>query len=164
MAETSDDAQKSGRPGASNRGTNQVGVRLYNERLVLSLIRRHRELPKADIARLTGLSPQTISIIMNQLTDDGLLQRGNPTRGRVGQPSVPYSLSPGGAFSFGLKIGRRSVDLYLINFVGEIVEALHETYRYPTPSGVREFARRGIQSITDKLSEQKPRIQGGRQP
>ena len=52
---------------ASNRGTNQIGVRLYNERLVLSLIRRHGELPKADIARLTGLSPQTISIIMNQL-------------------------------------------------------------------------------------------------
>ena len=44
------------RPGASDRGTNQTGVRLYNERLVLSLIRLHGELPKADIARLTGLS------------------------------------------------------------------------------------------------------------
>ena len=28
------------RPGVSSRGTNQSGVRLYNERLVLSLIRR----------------------------------------------------------------------------------------------------------------------------
>src|SRR6187549_3515737 len=99
------------RPGGSDRGTNQIGVRLYNERLVLSLIRLHGELPKADIARLTGLSPQTISIIMNQLTDDGLLRKGRPTRGKIGQPSVPYSLDPEGALSFGLKIGRRSVDL-----------------------------------------------------
>jgi predicted NBD/HSP70 family sugar kinase len=161
LAESVDDTQRPVRPGASNRGTNQIGVRLYNERLVLSLIRRHRELPKADIARLTGLSPQTISIIMNQLTDDGLLLKGSPTRGRVGQPSVPYSLNPEGAFAFGLKIGRRSVDLYLINFTGEIVEALHQTYNYPTPSGIREFARAGIERVLSKLSKnQTARVAG----
>lgn len=138
-------------PGASTRGTNQLGVRLYNERLVLSLIRRHRELPKAEIARRTGLSPQTISIIVNQLTEDGLLRRGSARRGRIGQPSVPHSLDPDGALSFGLKIGRRSVDLYLINFVGEIIEALHQTYRYPTPEGIRAFAVDGIASILGRL-------------
>src|SRR5690606_25489747 len=127
------------RPGASNRGTNQTGVRLYNERLVLSLIRRHGALTKADIARSTGLSPQTISIIINQLTADGLLQRGTPLRGRIGQPSVPYSLEPEGALAFGLKIGRRSVDLYLIDFMGVIIKALHEAYPYPTPEGIRRF-------------------------
>lgn len=132
------------RPGASNRGTNQTGVRLYNERLVLSLIRRHGALTKADIARSTGLSPQTISIIINQLTADGLLQRGTPLRGRIGQPSVPYSLDPEGALAFGLKIGRRSVDLYLIDFMGVIIKALHEAYPYPTPEGIRRFASEGI--------------------
>src|SRR5690606_31471086 len=121
------------------------------ERLVLSLIRRRGELPKADIARLTGLSPQTISIIMNQLEADGLLRRGRPQRGRIGQPSVPYSLDPQGALAFGLKIGRRSVDLYLINFVGEIIEALHKTYRYPTPDGIRQFASDGIAQILERL-------------
>jgi predicted NBD/HSP70 family sugar kinase len=161
VADSAGDLQRPLRPGASNRGTNQIGVRLYNERLVLSLVRRHRELPKADIARLTGLSPQTISIIMNQLTDDGLLIKGKPTRGRVGQPSVPYSLNPEGAFAFGLKIGRRSVDLYLINFTGEIVEALHQTYNYPTPSGIRDFARAGIERVLSRLSKsQTARIAG----
>jgi predicted NBD/HSP70 family sugar kinase len=140
-------------PGTSSRGTNQTGVRLYNERLVLSLIRRRGELPKADIARLTGLSPQTISIIMNQLEADGLLRRGHPQRGRIGQPSVPYSLDPEGALAFGLKIGRRSVDLYLIDFVGDIIEALHQTYRYPSPDGVRQFARDGIDTILSRLPE-----------
>lgn len=134
-------------PGGLSRGTNQIGVRLYNERLVLSLIRRHGALPKADIARLTGLSPQTISIITNQLTDDGLLLRGSPRRGRIGQPSVPYRLNPEGAFSFGLKIGRRSVDLYLINFVGEVIKLLHRTYAYPMPEGIRAFASDGIAEL-----------------
>jgi predicted NBD/HSP70 family sugar kinase len=140
------------RPDGSSRGTNQIGVRLYNERLVLSLIRRHKQLPKAEIARATGLSPQTISIIINQLTADGLLRRGDPQRGRIGQPSVPYSLDPEGALAFGLKIGRRSVDLYLIDFVGDIVKALHKTYRYPTPDAIRRFAREGIDEIVGGLS------------
>lgn len=139
------------RPVAASRGTNQTGVRLYNERLVLSLIRRHGDLPKADMARMTGLSPQTISIITNALEADGLLLRGNPLRGKVGQPLVPYSLNPEGALSFGLKIGRRSVDLYLINFTGSILKLLHQTYAYPTPHGIREFARKGIDQLLEDI-------------
>jgi predicted NBD/HSP70 family sugar kinase len=140
------------RPAAATRGTNQTGVRLYNERLVLSLIRRHGDLPKADIARLTGLSPQTISIITNALEADGLLLRGKPLRGKVGQPLVPYSLNPEGALSFGLKIGRRSVDLYLITFTGRVMGLLHQTYPFPTPDGIRSFARAGIDKLLEGLS------------
>src|SRR4030088_3672293 len=81
---------------ARSRGTNQTGVRLYNERLILSLIRRHRGLAKVEIARLTGLSTQTTTVIINRLEADGLPTAGEPQRGRIGQPSVPYTLNPGG--------------------------------------------------------------------
>ena len=46
-----------------NGGSNQTLVRAYNERLVLSLVRRHVSLPKSEIARRTGLSAQTASVI-----------------------------------------------------------------------------------------------------
>lgn len=151
MAVIASDRRGVARPGASDRGTNQTGVRLYNERLVLSLIRLHRALPKADIARLTGLSPQTISIITNQLTADGLLVKGQPQRGRIGQPSVPYSLNPDGALAFGLKVGRRSVDLYLIDFTGRILKALHKTYAYPTLALIRQFTADGIEEVLGGL-------------
>lgn len=149
------------RSAGANRGTNQSGVRLYNERLVLSLIRRYGALPKADMARMTGLSPQTISIITNALEADGLLRREEPVRGKVGQPLVPYSLAAEGAYSLGLKIGRRSADLYLIDFRGGVVASLHETYPYPTPDGIRRFTGRGIDTLVANLGEtQKKRIVG----
>ncbi len=47
-------------------GADQAGVRLYNERLILSLVRRYRQLSKIEVARLTGLSEQTASAIMNR--------------------------------------------------------------------------------------------------
>jgi predicted NBD/HSP70 family sugar kinase len=142
------------RPRSANpaRGTNQTGVRLYNERLVLSLIRRHGSLPKADIARQTGLSAQTISIIMRQLEADGLVRAQRRVRGRVGQPSVPFALNPDGAFSLGLKIGRRSNDLVLIDFAGDVRQTIHLAGSYPTPSGVLDFVADGIAGLTAALS------------
>ena len=65
-------------------GADQAGVRLYNERLLLSLVRRFGPLSKIEVARLTGLSVQSTSAIMNRLQADGLLKREAPLRGRVG--------------------------------------------------------------------------------
>ena len=76
------------------RGTTQVGTRLYNERLALSLIRQYGQLPKAEIARLTGLSAQTVSVIVRQLERDKLVIKGEKQRGKVGQPLVPFRLNP----------------------------------------------------------------------
>ncbi|MCH9674251.1 MAG: winged helix-turn-helix domain-containing protein, partial [Gammaproteobacteria bacterium] len=89
-------------------GASQPGIRAHNERLVLSLIRRHGSLSKADIARRSGLSAQTVSVIIRSLEKEHLLIRGAPVRGKVGQPSIPMALNPDGVFSVGIKIGRRS--------------------------------------------------------
>jgi predicted NBD/HSP70 family sugar kinase len=133
-------------------GANQTGVRLYNERLILSLMRRRRHLSKIEVARQTGLSVQTASAIMNQLQADGLLRRESPQRGKVGQPTVPFSLDPEGAFSLGLKIGRRSSDLVLIDFSGAIRERAHETFAYPQPVSTLDFVARALPTLTQRLT------------
>jgi predicted NBD/HSP70 family sugar kinase len=146
-----------------NMGTNQSGMRAYNERLVLTLIRRHGALPKSDIARMTGLSAQTASVIMRNLEKDGLLKRGEPTRiqGKVGQPSVPMSLVANGALFFGLKIGRRRSDLVLIDFLGNIVDISHLSYGYPTPASIVQFVKSSIDAMSSRLSKkQLSRISG----
>lgn len=142
-------------------GANQTRVRAYNERLVLSLVRRHGSLSKAEIARRAGLSAQTVSVIMRALEKDGLLTRGSPQRGRVGQPSIPMSLNPDGVLSLGLKIGRRSADLILMDFTGRVRVQMHEAYRYPTPSGVLAFTVAGVEKILATLpAPERGRIAG----
>ncbi len=133
------------------RGSNQAGIRAHNERLVLSILRRQGALAKSDIARITGLSAQTVSVIMRALEADGLLIRGEPVRGRIGQPSVPMSLNPEGAFFFGLKIGRRSVDLVLTDFLGRITAQRRQTYRYPTHDAVVDFVARALPEMIAAL-------------
>lgn len=146
---------------AALRGTNQSGMRAQNERLVLTLVRQHGALAKSDIARITGLSAQTVSVIMRSLEQDGLLQRGEPIRGRIGQPSVPMSLAAEGAFFLGLKIGRRSVDLTLIDFLGKVRATERRVYRYPTPDAVVGFVKDALPRLNSILSTKQRRRIGG---
>ncbi|MEY3674860.1 MAG: putative fructokinase, partial [Pseudomonadota bacterium] len=74
------------------RGSNHNGMRQFNERTVLRAIRHNGAIPKADLARLTQLSTQTVSIIVNRLLEDGLLLKQERIRGKIGQPSIPLSL------------------------------------------------------------------------
>src|SRR5271163_1222384 len=142
-------------------GANQAGVRLYNERLLLSLVRRFGPLSKIEVARLTGLSVQSTSAIMNRLQAEGLLKREAPLRGRVGQPTIPMSIDPEGAYSFGLKVGRHGCDLVLVDFRGAICRRADRAYTFPTPAMILDFVRDSLPSLASSLSpSQKRRIVG----
>ena len=138
--------------GADYRGSNQTVMRARNERLVLTLIRRHMAISKAEIARQTGLSAQTVSVIIRALEQDGLLGRGAKVRGKIGQPSVPMRLAPDGAFFYGLKVGRRSAELVLVDFLGQIRQRVRTTYPYPVPQRTLDFARSALKQISADLS------------
>ena len=88
---------------------------------------------------------------MRALEQDGLLLRGEPVRGRIGQPSVPMSLAAEGAFFLGLKIGRRSADLTLVDFTGQVRATRRKVYRYPTPDTVLAFVRLALPDLTQTL-------------
>ena len=136
-------------------GANLTRVRAYNERLVMSLVRRHGSLSKADIARRSGLSAQTVTVIMRALEKDNLLIRGEPVRGRVGQPSIPMRLNPDAVYSYGVKIGRRSCDLVLMDFVGNIRLQLHQTHAYPMPDDILSFIVEGIPKLEKPRSRRR---------
>ncbi|MFK7854776.1 MAG: ROK family protein [Granulosicoccus sp.] len=137
---------------ASSGGSNLSRVRAHNERLVLSLL-RSEPLPRAEIARRTGLSAQTITLITRALVKDGLIDSGEPIKGKVGQPSVPLTLKANGAYFMGLKLGRRSAELVTMNFVGDILFRSQEHYSYPTPELLLDFLRREIPALSESLGK-----------
>ncbi len=137
-------------------GSNLSRVRAHNERLVLSLI-REEPLPRAEIARRTGLSAQTITLITRALSKEGLIDAGRPVRGKVGQPSVPLMLKADGAYFMGLKVGRRSAELITMNFVGDVVLRSQEQYPYPTPECIIQFLRRELPMVATELGDKATR-------
>ncbi|WP_147125368.1 ROK family transcriptional regulator [Shimia ponticola] len=134
-------------------GLSQRGVRDHNERLLLSLIQRHGGLPASDLSKRAGLSPPTVSSILRRLEGEGLVLKGEPVRGKVGKPSTPMRLAKDGAFSFGLKIGRRSAELVLMDFVGETRDERLFSYNRPLPDDIFSFVQDSITDIRAKLSK-----------
>ena len=137
-----------------NSGVNQSGVRDYNERLMLSMLQRHGAMPGIDVARRAGLSPQTVSVILRKLEKDGYVKRGDPIRGKVGKPSIPMELDPDGVLSFGLKVGRRSAELLLLDFAGNVRSHIHTSYAYPMPDAILAFLQNGMDQIYAEVTPQ----------
>ena len=116
------------------RGGDTTGLRAYNERLMITAIRQAGALSKAEIARTTGLSGQAATVIVNSLLDEGLLVKREKVRGRVGKPFTPIALNPEGAYSMGVKIGRRSLEVLLVDFGGSVVASRFTPYPSPLPA------------------------------
>ncbi len=133
------------------RGSNQVGMRQFNERVVLHALRLHGSLPKADLARLTGLSAQTIGLITARLEEDSLVVKQSRVRGRIGQPSVPLALNPDGAFAIGIKVGRRGCEWLLIDFTARVREQHAMSYDFPDADKLLPAVASEIQRLRDGL-------------
>jgi len=146
---------------APARGGNQRSLRLSNERLALSLTRLYGAITKVELARLSGLSLQATSTILNRLEAEGLMERGEPVRGRVGQPTVPYGLAASGAYSLGLKVGALSAELSLINFLGIVQCSSSMSYSRLDLAAVGGFAARAsVLAVHTLPARQRSRIAG----
>ncbi len=143
------------------RGSNQAGLGQFNERVVLQTIRLHGPLPKAELARLTGLTAQTVATIITRLEEAALVRKCTPLRGRVGQPSVPIALCADGAYSIGIKVGRKSLELLLVDFLGTPCQRAQTHYDYPEPAPVLAAIDAGLHALRQWLGSQRlPRLLG----
>lgn len=117
-----------------------------NERLMLHHVRRLGSMAKADLARVTGLSTQTASVIINRLLQEQLVRKLGVVRGKIGQPSQPIALNPAGAYAIGVHIGRRSLEVILLDLAGQPQFRAEVAYRHPEVDAV--FAAIGTQIDT----------------
>lgn len=113
-------------------GLNATSVRSYNERLLLSLLLQNDGITRLEIGESTGLSAQTVSVLVRSLEQEGLVMKGKVQKGRVGPPTTPVALNPEGAYSVGISIGSRRSHIVLIDFIG--VVRFHATLPNPEPN------------------------------
>ena len=99
-------------------GTNLDKGHAYNRRLILEAIRVHGALSRAELTRLTGLAPQTVSNISATLTEAGLLLAERRPGTSRGQPPTDLRLNPDGGYAFGVSIDSRHVHTVLLDIAG----------------------------------------------
>jgi predicted NBD/HSP70 family sugar kinase len=88
---------------------------------MIDALRVNGALSRADLARATRLTKQTVSNIIDELERDGLVAAHEVIRKGRGQPSTPYSLVPAGAFAIGLQIDRHITRALAVDLMGTIL-------------------------------------------
>jgi predicted NBD/HSP70 family sugar kinase len=143
------------------RGMPQAGVRIANERAVLTLITMAPGSSNADVARRSGLGPQTTSRIISDLEERGLIVRGQVLRGRRGQPATPLFLNPQGAYSIGVEIGWRHLQVVLVDLTGVVLLGKRQAYDFPDATVVFGEVKGMIAAIVAGLTpDQRRRLVG----
>lgn len=98
------------------------------ERKLLSLVRALGPISRAELARKTGLAPLSVTRLVVELLERGLLHEGARVITGRGQPSLPLTLAPDAAFSYGVSITEDALSIVLIDLVGEVREAWREPF------------------------------------
>ena len=85
---------------------NQRSVRRHNLGVVLRHVAEHGPRSRAAIAQETGLNKTTVSSLVGELIEFGLVRETEvELRGTVGRPALPVELSGRGVVGLGLELG-----------------------------------------------------------
>jgi predicted NBD/HSP70 family sugar kinase len=148
------------RNGATGQGSNSVQVRQYNERVILTLLRRLGEASKADLARHARLTNNTAGQIVRDLEEQRLVRIGGKRMGGRGQPATILRLNPEGAYSVGFKLGRRSLDALLVDFGGRVIERRRLERAFPMPEEAVAFASESVAGLQRLIGSAGARLAG----
>src|SRR6185436_180580 len=126
MADTPLDRTAGTRRIQARAGTNLGGASAHNRRVVFEALRVNGALSRAELARATQLTAQTVSNIIEEFERDGLAVPEQPIRGARGQPATPYRILPGGAYAIGVQLDRHQILGIAVDLTGKpLVRRLH---------------------------------------
>jgi len=127
-------------------------VRAANRAAVLRLLRRHRQLSRAELARRTSLSEASVSRIIAELMEQGLLVDLGSGPGTGGRPGVRLELNEERFQAIGVDIQNWETQVVLGTVTGRIIR----TERFRTPQNPPETLGRiatTVATIMEGLTE-----------
>ncbi len=96
-------------------------VRQYSRRIVAEALLHQAPISRADLARITGLSKQTMSQVIGELEEGGWVRLAGTSRGNVGRTAVTYEIADDAAYSLGFDLGGTKVTAAYADLLGRIV-------------------------------------------
>lgn len=96
-------------------------IRKFNTAVILDYLRRFSPLSRAELAARAGLNRSTVSIIINNLIEEGFIQETDLQSSKVGRPGMLLTLNPKGGFAVGVEIGVDFISVILTDFIANVL-------------------------------------------
>ena len=141
-------------------GNYSFSSKAYNFRTVLEVIRMKGPIPRAEIARLTDLTAQSISNITRRLLEHELIKETTKVQEGRGAPSTNLVINPQGAYSIGLDIDHDHLSGILMDFSGKVLQRQTHTLTSPEPEATVALMLQTIDYLQQQESLEKHQIWG----
>jgi predicted NBD/HSP70 family sugar kinase len=123
-------------------------TRQLSRRSIFEALLHRSPISRADLAKVTYLSKQTVSEVVDALEQQGLVRPVGRSSGNVGRTAVLYELSPEGGHVLGIDLGARRLTVALADIAGRVVAEVDE----PTDSRGGTWTIDQIARLSDRLA------------
>lgn len=99
-------------------GTNHPGLGSYNQAVVLETIHASDGISRVQIAGRTGLTAQTVSVIVRRLLGAGLVREHGTVPSTGGKPRTILRIDPDAGYAIGIHFDPAEITVVLANLAG----------------------------------------------
>ncbi|MFD4691613.1 ROK family transcriptional regulator [Streptomyces sp. NPDC058463] len=142
-------------------GTNHPGMGSYNQAVVLEAIQTSDGISRVQIADRTGLTAQTVSVIVRRLLGQGLVREGGTLPSTGGKPRTILRIDPDAGYAIGIHFDPAEITVVLANLAGIPVRTCRRTLTHGIrPAAVIAVMARAARSLLDAAQVPDARILG----
>jgi predicted NBD/HSP70 family sugar kinase len=121
-------------------------AREINRDIILREVRRHQPMSRADLARVTGLRPSTVSSIIARLIEEKWLSRGYRARSARGRRPTNIALNQNNV-ALAIDLRPEHANLAMIDINGRIIKLVKVAF--PASKGSKTEAQKAFGRILD---------------
>jgi hypothetical protein len=135
-------------------------IRAINRSTILNTIKMHRAIPRAEIARLTGLSPATVSGIAAELIQENLVFEKETGDSSGGRRPIMLAINPKGGCVVGIKV----MEDHALGAVTDLEATPLGKQSYPltdtSPLGVSQALIELVSELLNRSENPSPNLMG----
>lgn len=120
-----------------NLGQNQESIQASNRALLLELLRSEGECSRADLAKLSGLQPATVTYIVNDFILRGIMEETGLKSGARGRRSISLRITDQHYAVLAIRITRTGFSAGIFTLNGRSIQTAD--YPYPSTSSAEEL-------------------------
>ncbi|UOE53672.1 ROK family transcriptional regulator [Cytobacillus oceanisediminis] len=111
----------------------QLLMKRQNKNLVLDILKTKSPISRIDIAKMTGMSPTSITRIVSELQLQGYVKETEAVASGVGRKATLLEVCGDVLYTIGIEIDKSLLKVGIVNYVGELV-SIHKNIRNESES------------------------------
>lgn len=122
-------------------------IKTNNKKRIISLLIKERELTKLDISRKLDISVPTVTTIVGELSEEGLVEEAGMASSTGGRKPVIIRFLPDSRYTIGVDLGKDYIRAVLTNLDSKIIEDRRRELKTIDKDKVLEVTKELIEEI-----------------